>query len=252
MNESERDFQDLGVAVFAGVIPDSALQNINAIIDATRHQWQPADGRRESKLALLFVELLRKSDAFRATEAKACEASQRWAAQKFGRALALNRLYVLRCVNRDTSSQSHLRHFDSHVLTLLIPLRLAQSGEQNGDLIMYKKQRDSISLVRNVLTKASLVVQQHLPFRARRARVRRDMLSKRCVRVTCEPGNVYSFNGFITMHANLAVDAGERRSLIIHYYDPGLTAGFRSATRALRSLSDPFRYKSHARRKRPS
>jgi hypothetical protein len=250
MNASERDFQELGVTVFVGVVPDSALQNINAIIDATRHQWQPADGRRESKLALLFVELLRQLDAFRAAEAKACEASQRWATQKFGRALALNRLYVLRCVNRDTTSQSHLRHFDSHVLTLLIPLRLAENGEQNGDLVMYQKQRNSISLVRNVLTKASLIAQQHLPFRTRVARVRRDMRSKRCVRVACEPGNVYGFNGFITMHANLAIDAGERRSLVIHYYDPGLTAGFRSATRALRSLSDRLKYRTHARRTR--
>jgi hypothetical protein len=247
MDESERDFQDLGVTVFAGVVPQSALQSINAMIDATRHQWQPADGRRESKLALMFVELLRKSDAFRATEAKACEASQRWATQKFGRTPALNRLYVLRCVNRDTPSQSHLRHFDSHVLTLLIPLRLAQPGEQNGDLVMYRKQRSSISLVHNVVTKAALVVQQHLPFRTRLALIRRDMLSKRCVRVTCEPGNVYGFNGFITMHANLAIDAGERRSLIIHYYDPGLTAGVRSAARAVRSLSDRLKYRTHAR-----
>jgi hypothetical protein len=99
-------------------------------------------------------------------------------------------------------------------------------------------QRKSISQLSNVVAKMLLVVGQHLPFACRAARVRRDMCRCRCERVSCEPGNVYAFNGFVTPHANLDVERGERRSLIVHYYDPCLSAGLRAFTQTLRAVRD--------------
>jgi hypothetical protein len=238
MNDRTIVFDDLGLTVFEHVVSLDLLKWINASIDATRHRWRPADGRRETATAKSFGDLLRQSDAFRAAEVEARAASRRWAMETFGRPLAENVLHVIRCVNRDVPSQSHLRHFDSHSLTLLIPLQLAGKGDRNGDLLLYKKRRQSISLARNVLTKGSLIMQHNLPFAVRRALTRRDLHRRRCVRVACEPGNVYVFNGFITLHANLDVAAGERRSLIIHYYDPGMNAGLRSTLRVWRALRD--------------
>ena len=54
----------------------------------------------------------------------------------------------------------------------------------------------------------------------------------------CLPGNVYVFNGFVTLHSNFDVESGERRSLIIHYYDPGLTAGLQRITQTFRGFRD--------------
>jgi hypothetical protein len=230
--------EEPGLTVFERVASRELIEQLNALIDASRHRWRPADGRRESSLAQALCELLRESGVFRAAEAEALAASRRWAVTTFGRTLPANVLYVLRCVNRDIPSQSHLRHFDSHALTLLIPLQVPGRDGGNGDLCMYKNPRGSISLMRNMVTKAGLMLQQNLPFAVRRAQTLRDLRRARCVRIVCEPGNVYAFNGFITLHTNLEVAAGERRSLIVHYYDPGLNAGLRHALGMLRSMRD--------------
>jgi hypothetical protein len=229
-------FEDLGLVVFEGVVPQDLLQQINESIAASRREGRAACSNRALEMVRSFADLLRQSDAFRMAEADVCAASRRAAVGKFGPTLADNVLYVLRCVDREAQWQSYLQHFDSHFLTLLIPLKLAEKGERNGDLVVYKKRRQSVSLVRNVITKAWLFAQQNFPLPMRRAVIMRDLRRERCVRVAIEPGNLYAFNGFLTKHANLDVTAGERRTLIIHYYDPGLKAGLHTVTRAFRTL----------------
>jgi hypothetical protein len=64
------------------------------------------------------------------------------------------------------------------------------------------------------------------------------MTRGRCERVPCAVGNVYVFNGFVTQHCNLHVESGERRSLLIHYYDPGLSMGLSVAIRTVRGMRD--------------
>jgi hypothetical protein len=69
----------------------------------------------------------------------------------------------------------------------------------------------------------------------------RDLRRGRCNRVPVEPGSVYVFNGFVLQHANLDVEVGERRSLLIHYYDPGYSAGLSGTVRGVRMLWDRLR-----------
>jgi hypothetical protein len=236
MNNTNVAFEDLGMVVFQGVVPLDMLEQINETIAASQRQTHGALSHRGSDMVRSFADLLRQSDAFRRAESDACAASLHAAVLTFGPTLADNVVYVLRCIDRDAQWQSYLRHFDSHYLTLLIPLKLAEKCERNGDLILYKKRRRSVSLVNNVFTKAWLFTQQNFPFQIRRAVVMNDLRQKRCARVAIEPGNLYAFNGFLTKHANLDVTAGERRTLIIHYYDPGLRAGLHTVTRIVRTL----------------
>jgi hypothetical protein len=226
-----------GIRLFEGVVPRTLLEQINATIDETRDTWRPADGRRATQTTADVVELLRRHGEFRRVERQARAASQRWAVQNRLKTDG-EPLCVLRCINQTLPAQSHLRHYDSHILTLLIPLRSAHGADENGDLIVYRRPRHQLSAVTNVMAKAWLITLRRLPLAMRRAQTRRDLSRQRCDRIACVPGNVYAFNGFVTRHANLHVERGERRTLILHYYDPGMTAGLRVVPRLWRSIRD--------------
>jgi hypothetical protein len=225
-------YQDLGLTVFDNVIPRRVLDQMNAAIDANKSTWPAPDGG-DLPLAKSLSEMIRRTARFRALESQACEAARHWAAATAGLKYVEESLHVLRCVNRDMMWQSHLRHHDSHLLTLLIPLQLADPTERNGDLVLYKRRRQSVSFLGNMAYKTWLVIQQNRRFAARARQTRRDLSLGRCRRIACVPGNVYAFNGFLSLHANLEIDSGERRSLIIHHFDPCLTAGIKHVTRAL-------------------
>ncbi|CAB3753889.1 hypothetical protein [Paraburkholderia solisilvae] len=237
MLERDGEIVPPGVRLFEGVVPRALIAQINAAIDETRDTWRPADGRRATQTTALVVELLRQHSEFRSVEQQARTLSERWAAQK-GLKIDGEPLYVLRCINRTLPAQSHLRHYDSHILTLLIPLQSAHNAEENGDLIVYRRPRHQLSAVTNVMAKSWLIALRRLPLAMRRAQTRRDLSRQRCDRIACVPGNVYAFNGFVTRHANLHVEQGERRTLIVHYFDPGMTAGLRVVPRIWRSIRD--------------
>jgi hypothetical protein len=227
---------ELGLTVFEDVIPLHLLALINRVVDAQRERWSSADGGSELELAQAFGRMLRRIERFRRIEQGACAAITTYPSQPIP---TPDSSHALRCVNRDMSWLSHLRHHDSHLLTLLIPLQLA-SGAQNGDLLLYRRRRQSVSLLSNLLYKTWLVIQQNRGLAVRRRQTYRDIERQRCRRIACKPGNVYVFNGFVSLHANLEIDFGERRSLIIHHFDPRLTVGVKHVTRALRKLRVRF------------
>ncbi|MGF6774158.1 hypothetical protein P3T18_006672 [Paraburkholderia sp. GAS199] len=224
--------------IYFNVVPLKVIETLNATIDGTRHDWSPADGRRESVMANSFATLLRENACFQAIESQVCAAADTWARTVLKREVSDKPLHVLRCVGPDADSQSYLRHFDSHLLTILVPLQLAPDGERNGDLIMHAFQRKANSTIANLLTKSYLFFEHGLPFFIRRVLATRDLSRAHSQRIECSPGNIYVFNGLITLHHNLDVTVGERRMLIIHHYDAGLTAGARSVTRSFRLLRD--------------
>ena len=139
MDDNNQTDQRDPVRVFEGVVPRSLLEYMNSSIDTARHEWRPADGRRAATIARNFAELLRASYSFNAVESRACSAARRWAAVALGKELAGEPLYVLRCVDSGMPSQSYLRHYDSHILTILIILQLADGYDRCGDLIVYKR-----------------------------------------------------------------------------------------------------------------
>ncbi|MFM0362223.1 hypothetical protein [Paraburkholderia sediminicola] len=238
MNENGQAHHGSLVDVNVDVLPLNLIEMLNATIDETRHNWNPVDGRRESAMAKSFANLLRENACFQAIEAQACTTAQLWATTMLRREVADEPLHVLRCVGPDADSQSYLRHFDSHILTMLVPLRLAPDGDRNGDLIMHALPREAKSEITNLLTKTYLFFEHGLPFFIRRSLSSHALSNGNSQRVVCAPGNVYIFNGLITLHHNLDVVVGERRMLIIHHYDAGLTPRARSVIRSFRMLRD--------------
>lgn len=226
------------IGVFVDLVPPGLLASINATIESVRHEWRPADGRRACAAAREFADQLRRHEDFRAVEAQACAAARRWASRALHRELDDRPLHVLRCVDARMSAQSYLRHFDSHVLTLLVPLQLAHGDGHNGDLIVHEQPHGRVSRPLHLLMKAWLYVEHALPFFARRLLAENRHSGAHCRRIRCRPGNVYVFNGFVTLHHNLHVHEGERRTLIIHHCDAGFETHIRSVLRALRGVRD--------------
>jgi hypothetical protein len=224
---------ELGMTVFENIVPQAIVDEINAAIDLTRSHWPAAHGGPGLPVAEACANLLRGNKAFRSIEQQACNDVKAWMRQRSGPPFAEDSLASLRCINNSMAWQSHLRHFDSHLLTLVVPLKTANSAEPNGDLLLYVKRRHYASRLRNLLHKAWLVLQQNRRFEVRERRTLADLATGRCRRIACVPGNVYAFNGFATLHANLDVARGERRTLVLQYFDTKATVGIKSVTPTL-------------------
>lgn len=221
------------LTTYQEVIPPGVLDEINAAIDSS---FTPALARIEPRA---MADILRKVDAFRQLEASVCAATHVFARQMCRGPLEERPHHVLRCVSSVNHPDGHCRHFDSHLLTLLIPLQLAAPDAFfNGDLLIYPNVRRRISTLENVFCKVKHGVQRNLPFALRKRLTLRDLRRGRCTRMHVEPGSVYVFNGFALKHANLHVEQGQRRSLLIHYYDPGFSLGLSKVLRGMRRMRD--------------
>lgn len=220
----------LELTVFENIVPQTFLDEMNAAIDATRETWPAAHGGPNLPVADACAKLLRSNKAFRTIEKQTCCEIRKWMRKQSGLALANESIASLRCVNHSMPWQAHLRHFDSHLLTLLIPIQLADGAEQNGDLLLYVQRRKYASMLSNVIRKIWLVIQQNRRYETRRRYTSSDLAADKCRRIACVPGHVYAFNGFVTLHANLHVTCGERRTLVLHYFDTKLTVRVKNVT----------------------
>ncbi|MGF6916216.1 hypothetical protein [Paraburkholderia sp. 40] len=226
--ETKRIRIDKSVALnsFDNVIPQESIVEINEFID---HLFGTTAPRSQSGAEI--AEMLRRGQAFRELEQSIC-ANARAMAAKFGRTnLPTEPFHVLRCASKTSLAESHCRHYDSHLLTLLIPLQLAPDGVHNGDLVMYRKPRLSVTTLTNVICKMRHGFLQSLPLSWRSWHTLHDLRVGNCKRIPVKPGSVYEFNGFALQHANLDVQNGQRRTLLIHYYDPGHSLGLSSVLR---------------------
>jgi hypothetical protein len=217
--------RDVALRSFDGVIPAEKIAEINDAIDRSF-----GNVPQRSQSGAMVAAMLRRDDAFRQLEATIC-ANARAAAKAGKTALPLDPFHVLRCSSMATLAESHCRHYDSHLLTLLIPLQLAPDGISNGDLVMYRRPRLSVTTLGNMMCKARHGLQRSLPFNWRKWLTLHDLRRGNCSRIPVRVGSVYEFNGFALQHANLDVETGQRRTLLIHYYDPGHSLGLSAILR---------------------
>ena len=217
-----------GVALksFHSVIPLETIAEINALIDRSF-----GNVPRRSQSGATVAELIRRIEAFRQLEETVCANARAMAANSGQTDLPLEPFHVLRCSSIATLAESHCRHYDSHLLTFLIPLQLAPDGISNGDLVMYRRPRLSVSTPGNVICKLRHGLQRSLPFSWRRWLTLHDLRRGNCSRIPVRVGSVYVFNGFALQHANFEVENGQRRTLLIHYYDPGHSLGLSAILR---------------------
>jgi hypothetical protein len=136
---------------------------------------------------------------------------------------------ILRCLSGASAKNHSMRfHFDSYVLTALIPITVPDHGNP-GRLIIHPNTRTiRKSYVRNLLDKAlcdNKISQALLNVAYRRG-------SKRMIRLPLKPGNLYLFWGYRSLHTNEPCDADAIRvTALLHYADPHADSWFKRALR---------------------
>jgi len=126
---------------------------------------------------------------------------------------------VLRCVQGTHGQrESNCFHYDASLVTALIPVFIPTEGAQQGDLMLFPNLRGVRSWVLfNVLEKALL-----------QNRFTRSLICKGMQRgwlkpyvLKLEPGNIYFFWGYRTLHANQACSPDVKRATaLFHFGDP--------------------------------
>ena len=136
---------------------------------------------------------------------------------------------VFRCLKGGSGQrQSAYFHYDSYMVTALLPVAMPRRGAP-GDLVIFPNMRRvRSSYLLNVLDK---LVFENKPAQAllrRLARGRR--LGATAIRLT--PGDAYFFWGYRSLHANEVCDPGElRATALLHYGNPHARSLFEQARR---------------------
>ena len=125
---------------------------------------------------------------------------------------------VLRCLAGNSGRKNSLIfHYDSYVVTALVPILIPKEG-LSGDLLLYPNtRRIRAAYLFNAIDKVLLdnpVTQGVL-----RACVNRNGVGP--LRVKMMPGNIYFFWGYRSIHTNEPCDADKvRATAIFHYANP--------------------------------
>lgn len=136
---------------------------------------------------------------------------------------------MLRCLAGETGkAHSLIFHFDSYVVTALIPVEIPSTG-QSGDLIMLRPRRGVRSAyLMNLLDK--VLLDNRFTQRLLRFLHTRKLLPVK--RIKMVPGNAYFFWGYQTVHANEACDPeAVRATAIYHFANPHAGSRFGAKVR---------------------
>jgi hypothetical protein len=125
---------------------------------------------------------------------------------------------ILRCLTgRSGLENSMFFHFDSYVLTLLVPIEVPL-GKASGELILLPNIRGIRHwYVSNLIDKILL----ENPVSQRILRGKAKSHPERFVRIPLVPGNLYFFWGYRSIHTNAPCDVDKiRATALFHYVDP--------------------------------
>lgn len=125
---------------------------------------------------------------------------------------------VLRCLSGATGQKNSLIfHYDSYVVTALIPIHIPAEGLA-GDLLMYPNTRKiRSSYVSNAVDK--VLLDNPLTQRLLRSRVTAKRMGP--MRIKMQPGNLYFFWGYRSIHTNEPCDPDKvRATALFHYKNP--------------------------------
>lgn len=139
---------------------------------------------------------------------------------------------VLRCLAGATQAKhAYLFHYDSYVLTALVPIIIPVEGEEGlrGDFILFPNTRKiRSSYLLNLADK--IVLDNKLTQLVLKWLVRANLIKYDKVKFT--PGNVYFFWGCRSIHANEPCEQDRIRSTaIFHFADPNSDSWLRKKLR---------------------
>ncbi len=124
-------------------------------------------------------------------------------------------LHVLRCLAGQTG-QKHawMFHYDSYVVTALVPIVIPKEG-RSGDLLMFPNTRTiRTAYLLNALDKVAL--DNKLTQKLLRRTVERN--PDKPVRIKMQPGNLYVFWGYRSIHTNEPCDPENVRATALYHY----------------------------------
>ena len=136
---------------------------------------------------------------------------------------------VLRCLSGRTAKKHSLNfHFDSYVVTALIPVEIPTRGK-TGDLVMLPNtRRIRRSYAANLIDK--LLLDNALSQFLLRSLMALHLLP--LVRIKPVPGNIYFFWGYRSIHTNEACDPDKvRATALFHFADPHAADGLKRKLR---------------------
>jgi hypothetical protein len=125
---------------------------------------------------------------------------------------------ALRCLLGNSGAKESLRfHYDSYMVTALLPIEIPTLGNR-GDLLHYPNRRPvRRSALVNVVEK--IAVQNPASRRLLASRAFRSALPPQ--RQELEPGNLYVFWGYRSLHGNDRCDVDRlRATALFHFGDP--------------------------------
>ncbi|RRA48057.1 hypothetical protein [Acidipila sp. EB88] len=125
---------------------------------------------------------------------------------------------VLRCLAGETGQRhAWMFHYDSYVVTALVPIVIPTEGK-SGDLLMFPNTR-SIRPAYLLNAADKVLLDNRLTQKLLRRSVERD--PDRPTRIKMQPGTLYFFWGYRSIHTNEPCDPDKvRATALFHYANP--------------------------------
>ncbi len=123
--------------------------------------------------------------------------------------------HVLRCLSGSSGQRNSLIfHYDSYVITALIPIEIPTAGRA-GDLLMFPNTRGiRPAYLLNAADK--VLLDNPLTQKLLRASIQRKILKP--ARIQMQPGNLYFFWGYRSIHTNEPCDPDKVRATALYHY----------------------------------
>ncbi|MBO9688666.1 MAG: hypothetical protein J7598_18855 [Mitsuaria chitosanitabida] len=127
-----------------------------------------------------------------------------------------NNLRVIAGAGEDAKAQALKFHYDSSILTMLVPVMIPKNGQfDSGDLVAKLNDRPfSSSTLLNLVQKS--VVQNGLYRKKQLQAVSEGEWADNIIRL--EPGSLYFFWGYRSLHANLPCRPGSKRATALFFF----------------------------------
>ncbi|MEB0042399.1 MULTISPECIES: hypothetical protein [unclassified Pseudomonas] len=204
-----------GFATLNGVVGEAELAQLRAYTElhASQHPGEYFAYHGEQALADSLLVNIWADPGFKALLARLYR-------QAAGKQAPSDQIFpVLRCVQGNQGRrESNSFHFDASLVTALVPIFIPEHGEERGDLIVFPNVRRVRSLVLfNVIEKALLQNR----FSRKLICMALDRGWFKAETLQLEPGNIYFFWGYRSLHANRPVSPNlKRATAIFHFGDP--------------------------------
>jgi len=125
---------------------------------------------------------------------------------------------ILRCLTgKGSASHSLIFHYDSYLITALIPVTIPKSGLRGDFLLIPNSRKVRSSYIRNLVDKILLDNRLTQALLKKRAK----MGERSITRIEMIPGNLYLFWGYRSVHTNEPCDPQSvRATALFHFFDP--------------------------------